>query len=707
MKKFLFIVVLFSLLFYINQERIAFAEIENVQAKEQIDNNTSNETEFQSSLSNPELLFQKPKLRVIDPYYIMAGDLFEDLYPILGGTDENGNELDLSKIKVRKKSPNLYNYEYFYNNGSDSVGIDIDIYRVARDGRKVQLKNMTLWQNDRWDLGRVIETVTDKDGNSIKPEEIEHVWINGKYGVREIDTSRPGELHVVKVGVSNPQTRPLVEGVCVVKVREDKTKAELKDDELYVGEKWELGRVFKNVTDGYGSLINPEQVAGVWIDGKANNREIDTSKPGKHEVFIGIKNPLGKLITSETVTVTVKKEDKTSLKTKDSTLYAGEKWEPKDNFVSATDEDGKSVPWEDSRITRNGANVDTSKPGVYKFKYTFKGKVKNVNSEFTVTVKEDKTSLEVNGGNGSNHYIYQGEQWDPKRGLKKATDADGNSLTVDDDRIIKWWGTGGPIDPNKVGDIRSYFYRIYRKDGSNIYNNVFVTVKEDKTSLKTKDSTLYAGEKWEPKDNFVSATDEDGKSIPWEDSRITRNGANVDTSKPGVYKFKYTFKGKVKNVNSEFTVTVKEEPFIIKKVPQFDFDDYILGSTNKSVANNKETPIIELETPSIVVKDWQLQVELSPFVDKKNEKNVLKGVSLFIPKGKLESDLETEEPNQYECKLEANGKASILMEGMKTKGKGRWKNKLETKEITLSIPSENKTGAFESTLHWTLLDVPA
>ncbi|MEN2279589.1 WxL domain-containing protein [Enterococcus faecalis] len=97
---------------------------------------------------------------------------------------------------------------------------------------------------------------------------------------------------------------------------------------------------------------------------------------------------------------------------------------------------------------------------------------------------------------------------------------------------------------------------------------------------------------------------------------------------------------------------------------------------------------------------------MQPISDKKNSKSILKGVSLFIPKGKLEYDLETEEPTQYDCQLEANGKASILMQGTKTKGKGRWKNKLETKEITLSIPSENKMGDFESTLHWTLLDAP-
>ncbi|WP_179133757.1 bacterial Ig-like domain-containing protein, partial [Enterococcus faecalis] len=126
-------------------------------------------------------------------------------------------------------------------------------------------------------------------------------------------------------------------------------------------------------------------------------------------------------------TVTVK-EDKSSLKTKDSTLYVGQKWNPEDNFVSATDEEGKEIPWEDSRITKNEASIDTSKPGVHKIKYTNKGKVKDVDSEFTVTVKEDKTSLELNTGT---HYIYQGEQWEPKRGFKKATDADGNNLSLD------------------------------------------------------------------------------------------------------------------------------------------------------------------------------------------------------------------------------------------------------------------------------------
>ncbi|MDU2450608.1 MAG: bacterial Ig-like domain-containing protein [Enterococcus faecalis] len=254
-----------------------------------------------------------------------------------------------------------------------------------------------------------------------------------------------------------------------------------------------------------------------------------------------------------------------------------------------------------------------------------------------------------------------------------------------------------------------YYYRT-KPEGD--INPFFITLEEDKTKAELKDTELYVGQKWDLGSVFKNVVDKDGNPIKPEevekvfiDSKETRI---IDTDKPGQY---FVQIGVLNASNMwiysrKCVVEVKEEPFTIKQIPYFDFEDYILVSTNKSVVNKKENPTIDLETPSIEGKDWQLQVELSPFLDKKNSKSILKGVSLFIPKGKLESDLETEEPTQYDCQLEANGKASILMHGTKTKGKGRWKNKLATKGITLSIPPENKTGNYESTLHWTLLDVP-
>ena len=384
------------------------------------------------------------------------------------------------------------------------------------------------------------------------------------------------------------------------------------------------------------------------------------------------------------------KKDKRCIEAKDSEIYAGDLWNPEDNFVSATDEAGNPIYWGDLNIDVNTMDFDPNIAGSYSILYFFK--YTNIRTLVYIQVK---SSIEAKDSE-----IYAGERWDPKENFVSATDEAGNPVYWGDSRIT-WTGT---VDVSKPG-INEIEYRITR-NGNVIRSKVKVKVKEDKSSIKTKDSEKYVGERWDPKENFVSATDEDGHSVPWEDPRIIKNGASIDTSKPGIHKMKYTHRGKVKDIDSEFTVTVKEEPFTIKQVPYFDFEDHILVSTNKSVVNKKENPMIEVETPSIEGKDWQLQVELSQFLDKANDKSILKGVSLFIPKGKLESDLETEEPTQYDCQLEANGKASILMHGTKTKGKGRWKNKLATKEIILSIPPENKKGNYESTLHWTLLDVP-
>ncbi|EKZ0165064.1 bacterial Ig-like domain-containing protein [Enterococcus faecalis] len=55
--------------------------------------------------------------------------------------------------------------------------------------------------------------------------------------------------------------------------------------------------------------------------------------------------------------------------------------------------------WEDSRITKNGASIDSSKPGVHKIKYTYTGKVKKVDSEFTVTVKGNLNLIVSEDGN--------------------------------------------------------------------------------------------------------------------------------------------------------------------------------------------------------------------------------------------------------------------------------------------------------------------
>lgn len=602
---------------------------------------------------------------------------------------------------------NVQNEEKIDNNTSNDTGIlpritNHELYNDYINAKYIDPYEIIIGDNFSPDYP--IISAKDGLGNDIDFSKFTYSW---RYRPAPINV---GDWSVLAISYSYPDgTGGYTRDVTVKVVGKDGRRAELKDTELYVGQKWDLGSVFKYASDRDGYLINLEKINDVWID-RNKTREIDTSRPGKHIVQIGVSSPRTKPLVFSNVGTVIVKEDQTKAELKDTELYVGQKWDLGSVFKNVVDKDGNPIkPEEVEWVWVDGKEkvreIDTSKPSKHTVSIAVRNAADNnywvTSNTATVTVKEDKTKAEL-----KDTELYVGQKWNLESVFKNVVDKDGNPIKPEEVNYVSIDGNKTrEIDTSKPGK-HTVFIAILKANKEWVYsNNVTVTV-EDKTSIETKNSILYVGQKWDPKDNFVNATDEDGKSIPWEDPRITKNGASIDTSKPGEHKIKYTFQGKVKNVDSEFTVTVKEEPFTIKQVPYFDFEDHILVSTNKSVVNKKENPTIDLETPSIEGKDWQLQVELSPFLDKKNSKSILKGVSLYIPKGKLESDLETEEPTQYDCQLEANGKASILMHGTKTKGKGRWKNKLATKEITLSIPPENKKGNYESTLHWTLLDVP-
>ncbi|EIB6819109.1 bacterial Ig-like domain-containing protein [Enterococcus faecalis] len=570
----------------------------------------------------------------------------------------------------------------------------------------LSLKDITVMSGANLYLTDLFDKVTDENGNPISVRDPSlNVYINGNWTGR--DPSGKENLNTDVVGTYTVQISYKYRYSNIVKVtvthRIDKTNIVLKDVTLFVGEKWDPKMAFVEAYNHDGETVSWEQVLKEY-DGQIRINdwpftEVDTSKPSEYTMQVRMKAS-NFIKSSNKVKISVKYHEPT-LKTKDSTIYLGTNWDARDNFVSATDKEGKNVPF--SRITYNSASVDEYKPGVYKVKFSFLDENEYVTSEANVTVKPYKPTLKTKDST-----IYVGTEWDPKDNFVSATNEFGKSIPWGHSRLttnIKKLDTSAP----RVQPIQYIFSGKFET----VKNVATITVKEDQTKAKLKDDELYVGEKWDLGRVFENVVDKDGKPIKPEEVKWVwiddqKPVREIDTSKPG----KHTVYVAILNAQNKYiysntvTVTVKEESFTIKKVPNFDFEDNILASTNKSVVNKKEDPSIELETPAITGKNWQLQVELSPFLDKKNKKNILKGVSLFIPKGKLESDLETEEPTQYDCQLEANGKASILMHGTKTKGKGRWRNKLETKGITLSVPSENKTGNYESTLHWTLLDVP-
>ncbi|ELS0477869.1 bacterial Ig-like domain-containing protein, partial [Enterococcus faecalis] len=81
------------------------------------------------------------------------------------------------------------------------------------------------------------------------------------------------------------------------------------------------------------------------------------------------------------------------IETKESTIYKGDSWEKKDNFVSGTDEAGDEISVENLTVS---GTVNVNVPGVYNLRYVYN--IPNINSfsvDTKVTVKDIQTAVNV------------------------------------------------------------------------------------------------------------------------------------------------------------------------------------------------------------------------------------------------------------------------------------------------------------------------
>ncbi|EKZ0192907.1 bacterial Ig-like domain-containing protein [Enterococcus faecalis] len=257
------------------------------------------------------------------------------------------------------------------------------------------------------------------------------------------------------------------------KANPDKTSVVVKYSSLY------QGQIYNPEADNFVSATDVNGNSLKWNDPnlKLSGDIVDMKVPKIYNQTLTYTYLLnGETKTKQSDYKVEVKADKSSITTKDIIIYTGQNWIRKDNFVSATDEDGKDVPWSDGRIDTNGAEVDTNAPNEYTFKYTFKGKVKNTDSSPKVTVKKDQTSISADSIT-----YYVGDKFDPKDAFKSATDKDGNSL--DFDESMCW-----PLDPNKPVDTSkpgryNVWYGLKNASGKLVQWNKYVYVKEKELSL--------------------------------------------------------------------------------------------------------------------------------------------------------------------------------------------------------------------------------
>ncbi|MGY3778990.1 bacterial Ig-like domain-containing protein [Isobaculum melis] len=314
----------------------------------------------------------------------------------------------------------------------------------------------------------------------------------------------------------------------------DQSTLVVQDSTIAFDSKWQAEDNFVAATDKNGKAIafKEVKVAGT----------VDTSKPGTYKVVY----TYNKITAVANVTVKEKEADQTTVLVKDSTIELGTTWTAEDNFISATDKNGKAVDFE--KIELNGT-VETDTPGTYEITYTYG----TASATAKVTVKEapvDLTSITV-----KDIEIEQYAAWSKEDNFVAAQDEFGHPLTVDQ----------LTVDANIYMATPGKYQVIYTYKNTSVTATVTVLAKDqvDLTSITVKDIEIEQYAAWSKEDNFVSAQDEFGNPLTIDQLTVD---ANIYMATPGEYQVVYTYK----NTSVTATVTVKEKAVDLTAIVAMD-----------------------------------------------------------------------------------------------------------------------------------------
>ncbi|OTO25075.1 MULTISPECIES: bacterial Ig-like domain-containing protein [unclassified Enterococcus] len=413
---------------------------------------------------------------------IYEGDDWQAADNFVSATDKDGNAVKLADIitigTVDSAIPGKY--EVIYRNGKAEAKATIT---VLAEQTSVKAKDSTLYVGEDWQAIDNFVSATDKTGSNLP---FSGVTVSGS-----VDTSKEGQY---KVTYSNEK----MEAIATITVVANQETVVAKDSMIYEGDDWQAADNFVSATDKDGNAVKLTDITTVGT--------VDSATPGKYEVIY--RN--GKAEATATITVLA---DQTSVKAKDSTLYVGDDWQAADNFVSATDKTGVTVELSGVMVT---GTVDTNQEGTYEVTYT-NGKVSDI---ATITVVAHEETVVAKDST-----IYEGEKWQAVDNFVSATDKSGQA--VDYDQVL----ISGTVNT----DVPGKYQVIYRNGKAEA--TATITVLADQTSVTVKDSMIYVGDNWTAADNFVSATDRDGKTLTLEQLLVD---GSVDTKKTGTYQVTYS-----------------------------------------------------------------------------------------------------------------------------------------------------------------------
>lgn len=133
------------------------------------------------------------------------------------------------------------------------------------------------------------------------------------------------------------------------------------------------------------------------------------------------------------------------------------------------------------------------------------------------------------------------QDWKPEDNFNEGMDEFANTLSFD--KIVVG---GDKVDTSKEG-----IYHVSYSYGG-VTETASIKVKNE-SAIKVKNSEIDMSTAWQPKDNFDGGTDESGNPLDF--SKVTIGGDTVDTNKAGEYKVTYSYR----NITGTATISVIPE----------------------------------------------------------------------------------------------------------------------------------------------------
>lgn len=385
----------------------------------------------------------------------------------------------LGTINTKQAGENTITYTY------DGVSTTITVI-VKENKSGISAHDSSIYVGESWTAADNFDSAFDKEGNSIIFEDIR---VTEK---PTVDTKKAG---IYQVTYSDGKVSKTI----MLTVKDIQTAVNAHDSILYTEDSWTAADNFDSARDKDG---NPVPFTAIHVSG-----DVDTDKSGTYPIIYSYDG------ISTTINVTIK-DPQTTVHAHDSVIYTGDSWSAKDNFDSATDKSGKAVNFQKVTVSEK-PKLNTAIAGVYQITYSYDCS----STTIKVTVEPRQTSINVHDST-----IYAGDKWTTKDNFEQATDKKGNQVSFAAMTVT------GLVDTKKPGTYEvSYSY-----DGVKVVTQV--TVLENQSQITVQDSTIQKGDDWTAKDNFISATNRDGKAISFK--QVQTNGT-VNPNQVGDYQVTY------------------------------------------------------------------------------------------------------------------------------------------------------------------------